>query len=148
MSSNGRPLPRGNGPRSCAAILMPVPTRLVIANIPGTGEFIYSTESISRGAGGNTASENVHSLGPELTLVWIGMNDRHEPFREFHFTASNANSLRAADIRNFTTEGLLVRTGYGTNFAAWQKPQMKILSGECSSEPFSNSERWGRPMNA
>jgi len=29
--------------------------------IPGTGEFIYATEAISRGTGGNTASENVHS---------------------------------------------------------------------------------------
>ncbi len=29
--------------------------------IPGTGEFIYSTQAISRGSGGNTVSENVHS---------------------------------------------------------------------------------------
>ena len=32
-----------------------------ITLIPGTGEFIYATEPISRGAGGNTASENVHT---------------------------------------------------------------------------------------
>lgn len=37
--------------------------------IPGTGEFIYATEAISRGTGGNTASENVHSTNAVPDIV-------------------------------------------------------------------------------
>jgi len=37
--------------------------------IPGTGEFIYSTQAISRGTGGNTASENVHSTTAEPDII-------------------------------------------------------------------------------
>ena len=37
--------------------------------IPGTGEFIYATEPISRGSGGDTASENVHSTTAAPDIV-------------------------------------------------------------------------------
>lgn len=37
--------------------------------IPGTGEFIYSTQAISRGSGGDTASENVHSTNAVPDIV-------------------------------------------------------------------------------
>jgi len=37
--------------------------------IPGTGEFVYATEPVSRGAGGNTASENVHTTNAVPDIV-------------------------------------------------------------------------------
>ncbi len=37
--------------------------------IPGTGEFVYATEGISRGTGGNTASENVHTTNTVPDIV-------------------------------------------------------------------------------
>jgi len=37
--------------------------------IPGTGEFVYATEGISRGSGGNTASENVHTTNAVPDIV-------------------------------------------------------------------------------
>ena len=37
--------------------------------IPGTGEFVYATEGISRGFGGNTASENVHTSNAVPDIV-------------------------------------------------------------------------------
>ena len=37
--------------------------------IPGTGEFVYATEGISRGTGGNTASENVHTTNAVPDIV-------------------------------------------------------------------------------
>ena len=37
--------------------------------IPGTGEFVYATEPVSRGTGGNTASENVHATNAVPDIV-------------------------------------------------------------------------------
>jgi GTA TIM-barrel-like domain/Putative phage tail protein len=37
--------------------------------IPGTGEFVYAAEAISRGTGGNTASENVHTTGAVPDII-------------------------------------------------------------------------------
>ncbi len=37
--------------------------------IPGTGEFVYATEPVSRGSGGNTASENVHTTNAVPDIV-------------------------------------------------------------------------------
>ncbi|MCF6317397.1 MAG: glycoside hydrolase TIM-barrel-like domain-containing protein, partial [Marinosulfonomonas sp.] len=37
--------------------------------IPGTGEFVYATEPVSRGAGGNTASENVHTTNAVSDII-------------------------------------------------------------------------------
>ena len=37
--------------------------------IPGTGEFVYATEGISRGSGGDTASENVHTTNAVPDIV-------------------------------------------------------------------------------
>ncbi len=37
--------------------------------IPGTGEFVYATEGISRGSGGNTTSENVHTTNAVPDIV-------------------------------------------------------------------------------
>lgn len=37
--------------------------------IPGTGEFVYATEPVSRGSGGNTASENVHTTNAMPDIV-------------------------------------------------------------------------------
>ncbi len=37
--------------------------------IPGTGEFVYATEGISRGTGGNTASENVHTTNAAPDII-------------------------------------------------------------------------------
>ncbi|WP_457650483.1 baseplate multidomain protein megatron, partial [Profundibacter sp.] len=40
-----------------------------VSLIPGTGEFIYATEGISRGSGGDTASENVHTTNAVPDIV-------------------------------------------------------------------------------
>jgi len=40
-----------------------------ITLIPGTGEFVYATEPISRGANGNTASENVHTTNSVPDII-------------------------------------------------------------------------------
>jgi len=37
--------------------------------IPGTGEFVYATEGISRGSGGTSASENVHAINAAPDIV-------------------------------------------------------------------------------
>ena len=40
-----------------------------ITLIPGTGEFVYATEPVSRGANGNTTSENVHTTNAVPDLI-------------------------------------------------------------------------------